>query len=136
MTEKCFTIICSVISFLLSLLASAISYKIKHTATVKREKYFNFYYPFCILRDGIHQAQAFDFSDLPHDDREKIMSFLIEHGPYADAELSEQIYTLKCSRLDNFNDMDVHSVEAANRAYNIISDIMADKEKSLRKKYI
>ena len=70
------------------------------------------------------------------EDQDKIMGFLIEHSPYADAKLDEQIYILKCSRLENFNNMDIQSIEAANQAYNQIIEIMIDRENSFRKKYI
>lgn len=136
MSDRCFTIVCCVISFLLSLLASAIAYKAKDITTIKREKYFNFYYPFYTLWDSIHQARAFNFSNLNREDQEKIITFLIEHSPYADTKLNEQIYILKCSRLENFHNMDIQSIEAANQAYNQIIDIMIDRENSLRKKYI
>lgn len=136
MSDRCFTIVCCVISFLLSLLASAIAYKAKDITTIKREKYFNFYYPFYTLWDSIHQARAFNFSDLDKEDQDRIMGFLIEHSPYADAKLDEQIYILKSSRHENFYNMDIQSIEAANQAYNQIIDIMIDSENSLRKKYI
>ena len=136
MSDRCFTVVCCVISFLLSLLASAIAYKAKDITTVKREKYFNFYFPFYTLWDSIHQARAFDFFDLNNEEQEKIADFLIKHSPYADAKLAEQIYILKCSRLDNFSNLDIESIEAANDAYNKITNIMIDRENSLRKKYI
>lgn len=53
MSDRSFTIVCCVISFLFSLLASAIAYKAKDITTIKREKYFNFYYPFYTLWDSI-----------------------------------------------------------------------------------
>ena len=64
------------------------------------------------------------------------MGFLIEHSPYADRQLNEQIYILKCSRLDNFDDMNPDFIDAANDAYNRIISIMVDRENALRKKYI
>ncbi len=136
MSDRYFTVVCCVISFLLSLLASAIAYKAKDMTTIKREKYFNFYYPFYTLWDSIHQARAFNFSDLDKEDQDKIMGFLIEHSPYADAKLDEQIYILKSSRHENFYNMDNGSIQEANKAYNQIIDIMIDRENSLRKKYI
>ena len=136
MSDRYFTVECCVISFLLSLLASAIAYKAKDMTTIKREKYFNFYYPFYTLWDSIHQARAFNFSDLDKEDQDKIMGFLIEHSPYADAKLDEQIYILKSSRHENFYNMDNGSIQEANKAYNQIIDIMIDRENSLRKKYI
>lgn len=59
MSDRSFTIVCCVISFLFSLLASAIAYKAKDITTIKREKYFNFYYPFYTLWDSIEPSPVF-----------------------------------------------------------------------------
>ena len=136
MSDRCFTVVCCVISFLLSLLASAIAYKAKDITTIKREKYFNFYFPFYTLWDSIHQARAFNFSDLNKEDQDRIMGFLIERSPYADTILNEQIYILKCNRHENFYNMDDEAIKEADKAYNKITDIMIDRENSLRKRYI
>lgn len=136
MNERVFTVICCIISFILSLLGSLIMLKIKESKSLHREKYFNFYYPFYTLWDSIHQGRAFNFSDLTKEEQERIVNFLIEHSLYANNELSDKIYILKCSRHKDFNASDKSFIKEADNAYNNIVDIMIRKESKLRHKYI
>ena len=91
--------------------------------------YYAYYYPTGVISEA-------EYKNLDKEDQDKIMGFLIEHSPYADAKLDEQIYILKSSRHENFYNMDNGSIQEANKAYNQIIDIMIDRENSLRKKYI
>ncbi len=136
MEERIFTIVCSITSFIVSTIVTIVTYKINTSLTQKREKYTSFYYPFYVLFDSIHQGKALNFSHLEKEEQEKIVRFLIEHGPYADNELQNEIYILKTSRLDDFNNNDTSNIYAADNAYNKILEIMTTKEAKLRYKYI
>lgn len=136
MSDRVFTIICSIISFLLSFIGTIIISKMKQTKDIKRDRYFNFYYPFYVLWDNIHQGRAFNFYDLERNQQEEIVMFLIEHSPYANENLSNEIYVLKCSRHENFYNNNDGDIKSANEAYNKILDIMITTEAKERGKYI
>lgn len=75
MSDRTFTIMCSLISLALSTIITAISHKIIETRTSNIEKYKSFYYPFSTLIDHIHQGRAYNFTDLDNEEQEKIMHF-------------------------------------------------------------
>ena len=135
MTDKCFAILCSFIGFILSILASLIIEKCNNYKLKKERKYSEFYRDFYIFWNKIHQGRAYDFVDLKMRDREKIVSFLLEHYYYAPSELQTLIYELKTNRLDNFNNNDENSKKVCNESYRKIIDYMVERENKYRKKY-
>ena len=135
MSPKTFTIFCSIISFALSLLASQIMSIVQNNRKLKEEKYNNFYKKFYILWNKIHKGQAFDFYDLKHSEREKIVNFLIDNYNYLPKEIEMYTYELKTNRLDNFNNNDIESINTCNKCYKKIIEFMIDKEQKSRKKF-
>jgi hypothetical protein len=136
MSDRTFTIVCSLISLALSTIITAISHKIIETRTSNIEKYKSFYYPFSTLVDHIHQGRAYNFTDLSNENQEKIIHFLIDNGPYVNSDLKSDVYILKCSHHDNYEDFKQYNMDCANQAYNNIVNYMQNKETKLRKRYI
>ena len=87
---------------------------------------------YALERDEI----PFNFYDLERNQQEEIVMFLIEHSPYANENLSNEIYVLKCSRHENFYNNNDDDIKSANEAYNKILDIMITTEAKERGKYI
>lgn len=136
MDDKVFSILCAVFSFLLSLVGSYAIYKIQKIKTREENAYFSFYYAFFVIWNSIHQGRAFNYYDLNQDEQKKISDFLFENELYADKELRDLIYELKCNQLNNFDDNDKTNILYANKAYNQIVDIILKREEKLRKKYV
>lgn len=132
MNDKAFTIICTLLGFLVSYLL----YRHQTAKTREEEAYKNFYYAFYALWNSIHQGRAFDYYHLQKDEQERIVSFLNENELYADGDLRNAIYILKTCRLDDFNKGDKDHIKNANIAYRQIVDIIIKREEKLRKKYI
>ena len=135
MTDRQFTILCSFITFILSLISSWIIKKYDNNKTKKQRKYNGFYRNFYILWNKIHQGRAFDFTDLKKEDREKIVDFLLEHYNYASNNLQQLIYELKTNRLDNFDNNNKDNKQRCNECYRKIIDYMIKREQKYRKKY-
>lgn len=136
MSERNFTIFCSFLSFVFSLLCSFLLQKYKENKLRTTETYNKLYYNFSILIDKIHQGRAFDFSDLSQLEQSEIIDFLIGARPYANSYLQDRIYTLKCSRHNNFNNNDANCKNEANLAYREITEYIINCEKKQRNKYI
>lgn len=135
MSERQFTILCTFIGFLFSLLGSFLIYKYQDKRNRRKDCYSNFYLSFCLLYNKIHQGRAFDFYDLTHEQQEKILDLLIENSRYADKALNDKIYILQCSRHNNFDNDDKSNIQSANQAYREIVEIISNKESKLRSKY-
>ena len=102
MNDRQFTILCSLITFILSLLSSLLIKIYDNSKAKKKQKYNEFYREFYIIWNKIHQGRAYDFTDLKKADRESVVDFLLEHYYYASKKLQILIYELKTARLDNF----------------------------------
>ena len=136
MNDKVFTIVCTIFSFVLSMIGSYLLFRHQNAKTREEEAYNKFYYAFYTLWNSIHQARAFDYYDLKKEEQERISNFLNENELYADSDLRDEIYILKCCRLDNFDNNDEDNIKNANKAYREIVDIILKREEILRKKYI
>ncbi len=132
MNDKVFTIICTLLGFLISYLL----YRYQTAKTREEEAYKKLYYAFYVLWDSIHQGRAFDYYHLQKDEQERIVSFFNENELYADGDLRNAIYVLKTCRLDDFNQNNNDNIKNANMAYREIVDIIIKREEKLRKKYI
>lgn len=135
MTDRQFTILCSLITFILSILSSWIIKIYDNNKSNKERKYNEFYREFYIVWNKIHQGRAYDFSDLETAEREKIVDFLLEHYYYAPKILQNLIYELKTNRLDNFDNNNKDNKQRCNECYRKIIDYMIEREKKYRKKY-
>ena len=135
MNDRQFTILCSFITFVLSLLSSWLI-KIHDNNKLKKERKYNeFYREFYIVWNKIHQGRALEFSNLKKVDRERIVNFLLEHYYYAPKKLQNLIYELKTNRLDNFDNNDERNKKRFNECYREIIDYMIEREQKHRKKY-
>ena len=90
--EQLFTLVCCIITFVLSLLSSIILDKMNSSKKKKYEKYNYFYKEFYKLWNKIHKGRAFDFTDLKLSNRKLIIDFFIENYNYISKELQEYIY--------------------------------------------
>lgn len=135
MNDRQFTILCSLITFLLSLLSSWLIKIYDNNKSKKKQKYNEFYREFYIIWNKIHQGRAYDFTDLKKVDREKAVDFLLEHYYYASKKLQNLIYELKTNRLDNFCNNNSENKRICNQCYREIINYMIDKEQKYRKKY-
>lgn len=135
MDDKIFSLLCALVSFLLSLISSVIIRKLDYNKRLKEEKYKFFYKQFYVLWNNIHQGRAYDFSDLKKYDRENIVDFLLENYNYAPEGIQDLIYSLKTNRLDDFDNNDKQNIERCNDCYNKIIEYMINKETKHRKKY-
>lgn len=79
MNDRQFTILCSLITFILSLLSSLLIKIYDNSKAKKKQKYNEFY----IIWNKIHQGRAYDFTDLKKADRERVVDFLLEYYYYA-----------------------------------------------------
>ena len=91
MNDRQFTILCSLITFLLSLLSSWLIKIYDNNKSKKKQKYNEFYREFYIIWNKIHQGRAYDFTDLKKVDREKVVDFLLEHYYCASKKLQNLI---------------------------------------------
>lgn len=135
MTDRQFTILCSLITFILSLLSSWLIKIYDNNKSKKERKYNEFYREFYVIWNKIHQGRAFEFSDLKKVDRERIVDFLLEHYYYAPKNLQNLIYELKTNRLDNFGNNNKDNKQRCNECYREIIDYMIEREQKHRKKY-
>lgn len=135
MNDRQFTILCSLITFLLSLLSSWLIKIYDNNKSKKRQKYNEFYREFYIIWNKIHQGRAYDFTDLKKVDREKVVDFFLEHYYYASKKLQNLIYELKTNRLDNFCNNNSENKQICNQCYREIINYVIDKEQKYRKKY-
>ena len=103
----------------------------------KTEVYLQDYKTF--LKNNTDKKYGLVFLDPPYKYKEvydEIVDFLFENELYADKELRDLIYELKCNQLNNFDDNDKTNILYANKAYNQIVDIILKREEKLRKKYV
>ena len=135
MNDRQFTILCSLITFILSLFSSISFKKYNNSKAKKKQKYNEFYREFYIIWNKIHQGRAYDFTDLKKADRESVVDFLLEHYYYASKKLQILIYELKTARLDNFGNNNSENKRICNQCYREIIGYMTDKEQKYRKKY-
>ncbi len=135
MTDRQFTILCSLITFILSLISSWIIKIYDNNKLRKEKKYNEFYRNFYIIWNKIHQGRALDFTVLKKEDREKIVNFLLEHYNYVPNNLQHLIYELKTNRLDNFNNDNKDNKQRCNECYSKIIGYMIKREQKYRKKY-
>lgn len=135
MNDRQFTILCSLITFILSLFSSLLIKAYDNSKAKKKQKYNEFYREFYIIWNKIHQGRAYDFTDLKKADRESIVDFLLEHYYYASKKLQILIYELKTARLDNFGNNNSENKRICNQCYREIIGYMTDKEQKYRKKY-
>lgn len=87
MNDRQFTILCSLITFILSLFSSLLIKAYDNSKAKKKQKYNEFYREFYIIWNKIHQGRAYDFTDLKKADRESVVDFLLEHYYYASKKL-------------------------------------------------
>ena len=135
MNDRQFTILCSLITFILSLFSSLLIKSYDNSKAKKKQKYNEFYREFYIIWNKIHQGRAYDFTDLKKADRESVVDFLLEHYYYASKKLQILIYELKTARLDNFGNNNSENKRICNQCYREIIGYMTDKEQKYRKKY-
>ncbi|HIS90660.1 MAG TPA: hypothetical protein IAC20_03245 [Candidatus Faecisoma merdavium] len=135
MNDRQFTILCSLITFILSLFSSLLIKAYDNSKAKKKQKYNEFYREFYIIWNKIHQGRAYDFTDLKKADRESVVDFLLEHYYYASKKLQILIYELKTARLDNFGNNNSENKRICNQCYREIIGYMTDKEQKYRKKY-
>ena len=135
MNDRQFTILCSLITFILSLFSSLLIKAYDNSKAKKKQKYNEFYREFYIIWNKIHQGRAYDFTDLKKADRESVVDFLFEHYYYASKKLQILIYELKTARLDNFGNNNSENKRICNQCYREIIGYMTDKEQKYRKKY-
>ena len=135
MNDRQFTILCSLITFILSLFSSLLIRMYDNSKAKKKQKYNEFYREFYIIWNKIHQGRAYDFTDLKKADRESVVDFLLEHYYYASKKLQILIYELKTARLDNFGNNNSENKRICNQCYREIIGYMTDKEQKYRKKY-
>ena len=135
MNDRQFTILCSLITFILSLFSSLLIKAYDNSKAKKKQKYNEFYREFYIIWNKIHQGRAYDFTDLKKADRESVVDFLLDHYYYASKKLQILIYELKTARLDNFGNNNSENKRICNQCYREIIGYMTDKEQKYRKKY-
>ena len=135
MSDRVFTIIASLITLSLSTLISILSYIANRHITLNHEKYMNFYKPFYALYISIHEGRALDFTHLSKNDQNRIMDFLIQNRSYVNKQIDIDVYSLMCSRQNNFNNNSKDNIKTANISYRRITDYMISKEHKLRNKY-
>lgn len=135
MNDRQFTILCSLITFILSLFSSLLIKAYDNSKAKKKQKYNEFYREFYIIWNKIHQGRAYDFTDLKKADRESVVDFLLEHYYYASKKLQILIYELKTARLDNFGNNNSENKRICNQCYREIIGYTTDKEQKYRKKY-
>ena len=135
MNDRQFTILCSLITFILSLFSSLLIKAYDNSKAKKKQKYNEFYREFYIIWNKIHQGRAYDFTDLKKADRESVVDFLLEHYYYASKKLQILIYELKTARLDNFGNNNSENKRICNQCYREIIGYMTDKEQKYRKKH-
>ena len=135
MNDRQFTILCSLITFILSLFSSLLIKAYDNSKAKKKQKYNEFYREFYIIWNKIHQGRAYDFTDLKKADRESVVDFLLEHYYYASKKLQILIYELKTARLDNNSNNNSENKRICNQCYREIIGYMTDKEQKYRKKY-
>lgn len=135
MNDRQFTVLCSLITFILSLLSSLLIKIYDNSKAKKKQKYNEFYKEFYIIWNKIHQGRAYDFTDLKKADRERVVDFLLEYYYYASKKLQILIYELKTNRLDNFDNNNSKNKQICNQCYREIIGYMIDKEQKYRKKY-
>ena len=136
MNDRQFTILCSLITFILSLFSSLLIKAYDNSKAKKKQKYNEFYREFYIIWNKIHQGRAYDFTDLKKADRESVVDFLLEHYYYASKKLQILIYELKTARLDNFGNNNSENKRICNQCYREIIGYMTDKEQKYRKNII
>ena len=135
MNDRQFTILCSLITFILSLLSSLLIKIYDNSKAKKKQKYNEFYKEFYIIWNKIHQGRAYDFTDLKKADRKRVVDFLLEYYYYASKKLQILIYELKTNRLDNFDNNNSKNKQICNQFYREIIGYMIDKDQKYRKKY-
>lgn len=133
--EQIYTLVCCIITFILSLLSSIILDKIASSKKKKYEKYNYFYKEFYKLWGKIHKGRAFAFTDLKLSDKKLIIDFFIENYNYVSKELQELIYVLKTTSLNDPNFNNEENKEICNEYYNKIINYMITKENEYRSHY-
>lgn len=123
-------ILSAIFSGIVSLIVSKVELKRKS----KREVFEKFYNKFYVLRDTIHQGCAYDFSDLSYENQEKIVILLMETDCYQNKEISDLVYELKTSRLNNFNNLEKNNINRCNEIYNLLSEKIINKYCKYKKK--
>ena len=135
MNDRQFTILCSLITFILSLFSSLLIKAYDNSKAKKKQKYNEFYREFYIIWNKIHQGRAYDFTALKKSNKKSVVDFLLEHYYYASKKLQILIYELKTARLDNFGNNNSENKRICNQCYREIIGYMTDKEQKYRKKY-
>lgn len=102
-----------------------------------KERFEKLYNPYVALRDKIHQGRAYNFYDLCMEDREKILTLLIENQVYAGSLLRTKIVGfIQCNVCieESCNDISEKEFNERDKLYNFITDLIYDEWNHLQNK--